>query len=94
VEGERDTSVAGLTDPLISTRVHGNLRCRLVLGDRCDVDRLRASLASGVLSIVVPVVASPASRPIFVDDGERASSQHAIAAGITDEATRSLVHSA
>lgn len=93
VEAERETSAAGLIDPLISTRAHGGLRCRIVLGDRCDVDHIDASLASGVLSIVVPLVASPAARPVIVDDGERKSSERAVFADSSGEPARPLVHS-
>jgi HSP20 family protein len=82
VEGTRGTSSACLIDPLISMRSHGNFLCRLVLGDRCDVDQINANLSDGVLTIAVPLVTSPVGRQVLVADGVRASNR--IAAGGTD----------
>jgi HSP20 family protein len=78
VEGERKASTAGLIDPLITARTHGTFRYRLFLGGRCDVDRLEADFADGVLAIVVPLVASARTRHVQVGDGSRPSSRHPI----------------
>ena len=73
VEGRREQSMASVSEPLISQRAHGEFHCRLLLGDRCDVDQVDAHLVEGVLTLSVPLISSAATRHVLVTEGNRSA---------------------
>ena len=83
----RQLPISGGADLIEAGRQHGTFTQRLFLGNRWDVEHLRASTANGVLSVRAPVAADPARLHIPVTDESRRGPAWAGPVGDTERAT-------
>lgn len=57
-------------DVIEAGRQHGTFSSRLFLGERWDLDGLRASIGNGVLTVRAPIVHEMGRRRVFVADAD------------------------